>query len=256
MEELAYERPVRHPIPDEGTMTMQVLKPAGVNELNQQVAWHMDCKSHGDTCTCNTVTSNELVWTAWNATSTTSTIIDMDPTWRNWVSSTSATTATASYIWTSWVQDAILHKQLRRVDRGQNLPPRVVMTPEQIEAERVARRIEQERMAAEVKAANAAREIAKEKANKLLRSALSPKQLEELNSKGHFHCKSNKGHLYRIHVGTHGNVRRVEAGKEIESLCIQPDNVPTGDAMLAQKLMIETDEDTFRKIANISRLYN
>ena len=41
------------------------------------------------------------------------------------------------------------------------------------------------------------------------------------------------------------------AGKEIFSLCIQPDNVPDGDAMLAQKLHIEYNEEGFRKIANI-----
>ena len=121
-----------------------------------------------------------------------------------------------------------------------------------------ARRVEQERRQAEIRASQAILEAAKEKAEKLLQSTLDDKQKEELRTKGHFHCKSNKGVIYRIKRGTHGNVSKLDptGTKEVESLCIQPDNVPAQDAMLAQKLMIENDEDSFRRIANISRFCN
>ncbi len=123
---------------------------------------------------------------------------------------------------------------------------------------REARRVEQERRNAEIRASQAILEAAKEKAEKLLQSALDDKQKEELKVKGHFHCKSNKGVIYRIKRGTHGNVKKLDptGTKEVESLCIQPDNVPAQDAMLAQKLMIENDEDSFRRIANISLILN
>lgn len=114
------------------------------------------------------------------------------------------------------------------------------------------REIDNQRIRAEEYKISAEKIIAKEKAEKLLQSALAPEQQEELKSKGFFHCKSNKGNLYRIYRGSHGNVKRVVNGKEIERLCIQPHYVPEGDCMLAQKLHIEFNEDAFRQTANIS----
>ena len=56
----------------------------------------------------------------------------------------------------------------------------------------------------------------------------------------------------RVAAGqTHGNGKEVdENGKIVASLCCQPENVPTWDANLAQKLMLERCEDEFLRIAN------
>lgn len=183
-----------------------------------------------------TTTSSTSVWSAWNRE------------YQQWYEPTS-TTATNTLTWSHWAAEAYAQysKELRAVARA-------VETPEM----RQARAIEAERRAAEARAAAAIVEAAKEKAEKLLQSALAPEQKEELKTKGFFHCRSKRGNLYRIKRGTHGNVKLLDptGKKEIESLCIQPDNVPAQDAMLAQKLMIENDEDSFRRIANISRILN
>lgn len=191
-------------------------------------------------------------WAAWNLATTStvtwaSTSDDFD-VWPQWVATTASTSD--DYLWNHWNRE--WHRQVRAHYVAAQ-PPQP-LTPERQEAIR----IETERRAAELRASQAILEAAKEKAEKLLQSALSPQQKEELKTKGHFHCKSNKGVLYRIKRGTHGNVKRLDptGTKEIESLCIQPDDVPTQDAMLAQKLMIENDEDTFRRIANITRILN
>lgn len=196
------------------------------------------------------------IWGQWHNSATTtpvtwaSTANDVD-VWPQWIATTSATTSN-DYLWDHWNRE--WNRQVRAAYVARERPAPPPLTPEQQEA----RRIEGERRAAELRASQAILEAAKEKAEKLLQSALTPQQKEELKTKGHFHCKSNKGVIYRIRRGTHGNVRKLDptGTKEVESLCIQPDNVPAQDAMLAQKLMIENDEDTFRKIANITRMLN
>ena len=193
-------------------------------------------------------------WEVWNGAwriVTSSATTCNDALWRHWNATTTATTTTETWgVWNreyqaQWIARAQYEARERHV-RAE--------TPEMA----AARRVEQERRQAEIRASQAILEAAKEKAEKLLQSTLDDKQKEELRTKGHFHCKSNKGVIYRIKRGTHGNVSKLDptGTKEVESLCIQPDNVPAQDAMLAQKLMIENDEDSFRRIANISRFCN
>ena len=57
---------------------------------------------------------------------------------------------------------------------------------------------------------------------------------------------------YKIEYGTAGNVKLLrEDGKAVASFCIHPEiHVPTEDVMLAQKLLLETAEDEFLRIAN------
>lgn len=94
---------------------------------------------------------------------------------------------------------------------------------------------------------------AQKRARALLMTNLSPAQRESLE-KYRFFDIGIEGKTYRIHQGTHGNVRQVENGREIVTFCAQPDDVPTEDAMLAQKLMLETDEAAFLRVANARRL--
>lgn len=91
------------------------------------------------------------------------------------------------------------------------------------------------------------------KARRLLLENVSEAQRQSLEAHGYFDVPVN-GRTYRIHQGTHGNVRRLENGVETVSLCAQPLGVPACDAMLAQKLMLETDEAAFLRIANARAL--
>lgn len=193
----------------------------------------------------------KLIWKAWSDASSKGTAswpvnactsAATDTAWLRWNEDKCTWAATMnSAIWNHWTDR---HEQKK-------------MT----EAERAAveaRRREADRRAEEERKVRAAVvQVAMNKAERLLMSALNDRQRDDLKNKGYFNCKSQKGHVYRIYKGTHGNVRLLnKAGGEVERLCIQPDNVPDWDAMLAQKLHIEFNEDDFRKTANITRLMN
>lgn len=114
-------------------------------------------------------------------------------------------------------------------------------------------RREQERFEAEMGRARAERRATEEaavaRARTLLFSALNRDQQRSLEERQFFEMNVN-GKTYRIHQGTHGNVRLIQGGVETRLFCAQPPNVPTEDAMLAQKLMLETDEQAFLRVAN------
>lgn len=95
---------------------------------------------------------------------------------------------------------------------------------------------------------------ADERAEELLRAHLTEEQRRQLDEQHAFVMRSELGRTYRISRGRVRNIAQLnEDGKGIAILCAHPTmHVPDPDTMLAQKLMLETDEDSFRRIANIS----
>lgn len=105
-----------------------------------------------------------------------------------------------------------------------------------------------------VKRAKAAAD-ARARAEKLLLESLNPEQRSDMLERGRFYLLTQSGRRYRIDRHTHGNVKLVdEKGGLIEQYCAQPNGIPADDAILAQKLMLETDEKAFLKVANMTRL--
>lgn len=90
----------------------------------------------------------------------------------------------------------------------------------------------------------------RKRARRLLMSHLTDYQRRMYRKHRYFHVVSEKGKKYRIKHGDTQNVYLLEKGKEAKRFCIHPSNVPVEDAMLAQLLMLETDEHAFLKIAN------
>lgn len=90
----------------------------------------------------------------------------------------------------------------------------------------------------------------------LLQSFLDDEQKKSLQQHRYFDVISRHSRRrYRIHYGTHGNVRLLnEAGREVTRYCAQPEGVPTEDAMLAQLLMIRNEEAEFLNVANATRI--
>ena len=83
----------------------------------------------------------------------------------------------------------------------------------------------------------------------LLKSCLSEEQRRNLAHRNFFEVISSRGRLWRIWRGKAWNVRRGS-----ETWCASPRvDVPDADAMLAQKLWLETDEDAFCRVGNMSR---
>lgn len=88
---------------------------------------------------------------------------------------------------------------------------------------------------------------------RLLRTWLSPQQRKQFEARGYFEvvgCDSGK--RYRIHFGTSANVYEIdEFGRPRLGLCFGPGVLPIeGDVMLAQKIALETSEDSAIAVAN------
>lgn len=92
---------------------------------------------------------------------------------------------------------------------------------------------------------------AEDKARKLFRSKLTKQQLHTLDSDGEIHIRGSKGTIYRINCNyTSENVYSIDLqGKVSYCYCAGPFGLPVGDFLLAQKLLIEADEDAFLKVA-------
>lgn len=95
------------------------------------------------------------------------------------------------------------------------------------------------------------RRVAILKADRLLESILTSVQRDQLRKTGSFVVRGQSGQLYRIREGRSANVDVVDAaGRVTERLCAHPIlDVPDGDTMAAQKLMLECDEGAFLRMA-------
>lgn len=132
---------------------------------------------------------------------------------------------------------------------GELLQARGRMSPEDraiVEAHEAERKRKYEAM-------RVAKALAEKKAEILLRQMLTPEQKEDLTQKGCFYLHVGEK-KFRIDRGHAGNVKLVDERNEVvESYCIHPEGgIPDADAMLAQKLLLETDLETFERVANIT----
>lgn len=84
----------------------------------------------------------------------------------------------------------------------------------------------------------------------LLRKCLSPLQRLQLEQGMSFMVTGSRGGSYVIHTsGITGNVHEYRGGVPYKSWCIYLPGTPAPDTWLAQKLLLETDEGSFRTIA-------
>lgn len=162
-----------------------------------------------------TITGSSFACTTWNVwfNDAASTATTF---WSDWNNTTSAT---STDIWPSWVADAEAQW--------------VYVAPREPSAEVVE---------------------AKQKAAAILDRHLTEDQRAQLARDRFFVVRGSKGRNYRINHGRARNVVEVDAeGKAVAHLCAHPGIAcPDEDTMLAQKLMLETDEDSFLAVANRS----
>ncbi|SRR6266536_2082620 len=93
------------------------------------------------------------------------------------------------------------------------------------------------------------------RAEALLRELLDDQQLEQWKIHRCVDVYGQKTHqLYRLTKARIGNVFHVdETDRRVAEYCIHyPSSIPIEDQIIAQKLMIETDEDAFLQIANMA----
>lgn len=97
-------------------------------------------------------------------------------------------------------------------------------------------------------------QVAASRADLLLLSFLSDAQTEQYQREQRFELHINGRH-YRIHKGRSGNIQLIENGKPVAKYCAHPELwTPDGDTLVAQMLMLQTDEAAFLKIANRTSL--
>lgn len=99
------------------------------------------------------------------------------------------------------------------------------------------------------------RENASKRAEELLLMVLGDKQKKQYLELGYFETIINDK-TYRINKGRSGNVQLIEKGLAKAKYCIHPTEfLPDQDTMLAQYLMLKSNEDAFLKTANRTVLY-
>lgn len=166
------------------------------------------------------------------STTTSSSVVTQ---WVSWINVLD--TSTSASAWTSWtIRDTY--------DFGER---EIEQTTEQL----AALEAERERKAAE-------KLVRERRALDLLMLALDEQQRRDLADRGCFYLevipRDGSIRRYEIRRGRAGNVYQVDSeGKRIAKFCAHPaEFCPDPDTMLAQKLMIEADEEAFLALANRS----
>jgi hypothetical protein len=96
------------------------------------------------------------------------------------------------------------------------------------------------------------RRRAHERSLNLLVRCLTPAQRAEFKASNAFNVRGESGQRYRITYGTTANVEVLsQSGAVLRQLCAGPLELPTPALMLAQKLMLETQESEFLRIARV-----
>lgn len=188
--------------------------------------------------TVQNIGTNAVTWVAWNtditssSTATCSNIV----TWQIWNNNYGGTSSLNTYVNAYGGQRGICHTSV----------------------ESAAREEREAKQRAEFLRAEEERAKARERAEKLLRENLDDQQIEELDTKGHFHLESIQANgerrKYRINRGRARNVQLISPeGAVLRTYCAHPvEDVPDADTMLAQKLYLEGAEEEFLRIANVS----
>ncbi len=89
----------------------------------------------------------------------------------------------------------------------------------------------------------------------MLFSATMTEQVQQFEKKGAFRVEGSNGGIYEIECSKvqHNIWRCDHTGRRVEELCVHlrgDARCPDSDHHLAQKLALETDEDSLRRIAN------
>ena len=96
------------------------------------------------------------------------------------------------------------------------------------------------------------REASQVRSKALLYEHLTPKQIKDLQRTGAFTMEGADGCTYRISKQSQHNVQRLEDWELVETFCLvfKDFQIPVYDLMLAQKLLLESDPELFKKLAN------
>lgn len=188
-------------------------------------------------CTDSTTTGTSYTWIKWNTDYTCTTATSA--TWEIWNigysasgTSTLTSTATCDVIWRGW---------------NSTYAAITLETTEQRQARQQAKI-----------AADQQRKVIHERAEKWLRQHLNETQEEQYLKDREFVVHSRDGQRRYLITAKDAWVYELDtAGKRIRSFCIHSrvnGQLPIADEVCVKKLLLESDEQAFLKIANATRL--
>ena len=156
--------------------------------------------------------------------------------WESWAGDTSGTSTWAVWASGTGCTTNIANLQSRELSAEER---------EQMRLEDERRRQDEARRAEERRQADA-------RADGLLLACLTPAERKTMEKMAALVVRSQTGRTFRLRRSRSRNVDEMDAdGNVIARFCIHPqDHMPHGDLLLAQKLMLETDEAEFLRIAN------
>lgn len=180
-------------------------------------------------------------------------------TWGLWTTATTTITYATNSAWNSWTSGNANTVTFT----GNYLPA------EPTEEERAQQRERAERQRVEAQERTDRERIARERARETLQQVLDGEQWERWEREQQFELITQSGRRYRIRRGVSGNVRLIEDGQEAEALCAHPPTgvysddrrdylgaLPVEDVVIAQVLALQADEESFRRVANITDYRN
>jgi len=194
--------------------------------------------------------SSDSTWSTWTGTATTAATNDCTAsTWTDW----NGTDSTSGGTWYTWVSAGTGGDYSLQLGTLSYPPPE---TEEQKVVRLELEKIQHQSWVAAEKVRLTKEKAKEEKAHQLLREVITSEQDQQLEKDGYFELVSVKsGHRYRINKGRAGNVQQLDdlTGKPIKKLCFHPtEYVHNYDTMVAQKLMLENDEEQVLRVANFS----
>lgn len=162
--------------------------------------------------------------------------------WVRWITdNTTTASTTGDFVWNQW--------QTTSTSTSITMDYRRYAPPPETEAQRQERERRRREAHEQAAKARAEAEAANEKAKTLLLAMLTDKQKHDFHRHNRFTVRGSKGGEYEIQTGYAGNVR---SGRRRYCGHLPDARIPQFDHMLAQKLMIETDEEAFLAVANMS----
>lgn len=160
--------------------------------------------------------------------------------WGHWTTATAASTTTATMVWRMWSSETT---QVRYVPYTPPAPTQAELDVQRRRADEWKKKAEEEKKL---------REAAEKRATELLLQCLNAEQRASFKKDGRFKVVAGDGAAFEIEYGSHGNVKELDKkGNRVAAWCANvPSNLPFGDNVLAQKLLLETNPKEFRRIAN------
>lgn len=210
----------------------------------------------------NTTCTTGSAWQYWcdhhNQTSAGITVVrvaESPDVWGGWIdggTDTRTAETTTTNVWIGWTTAG--DETRIELRQGDNVERAVITRHAEASGQLVQQRLARQALDEKRRKREARMKLLR--AKRLLKENLDAEQKKMLMENDCFYVRGKSGQMYRIRQGRVANVDKVSVDnqgdeKVTHRLCAHPSSYcPNYDTMLAQKLMLETDEQRFLQIAN------